>query len=178
MTEPVTWEVRARILRPLDGVVGATVDVLRPDGIRTTGAGGATEVDVVHGRGDVLAQEVEAVAVGMMRDLDPAARDQFARLALALARGVKRATVCTTVVQTPDAGRQPMRERLAWWLKTMAPAIVTGAADPGEVVDALLDVLSDPLPLHVPTNAAASRTMLNPGGAAWAAGLEAIRAGA
>lgn len=33
------------------------------------------------------------------------------------------------------------RERLARWIRTSAPAVVSGAAAPEEVVDALLDIL-------------------------------------
>lgn len=197
MTEPaVTWELRARILRTLDGVVGVTVDVLRPNGIRTTGAGGAAEVQVAAGRVDVLAHEVASVAAGMMRDLDPAARDQFARLVQALARGVERAETSRKAPETSGTCRRPAgslstRERMARALDAEAFDIAPGhencpdclgrIADAFRKVDAVLDVLADDqteTELHVPTNAAASRLLINRGGAAWAAGVEAIRVGA
>ncbi|PWC40354.1 hypothetical protein [Azospirillum sp. TSO22-1] len=36
---------------------------------------------------------------------------------------------------------KPMRERLARWVRSSAPAVVSGATTPEEVVDALLDVM-------------------------------------
>lgn len=36
---------------------------------------------------------------------------------------------------------KPMRDRMARWLRTSAPALVSGAAAPDEVLDALLDVM-------------------------------------
>ena len=40
-----------------------------------------------------------------------------------------------------DVIERPMRERMTRWLRTMAPAIASGAATPDEVLDALLDVM-------------------------------------
>lgn len=36
---------------------------------------------------------------------------------------------------------KPMRERLARWIRSSAPAVASGATTPEEVVDALLDVM-------------------------------------
>lgn len=36
---------------------------------------------------------------------------------------------------------KPMRERLARWVRSSAPAVLSGATSPEEVVDALLDVM-------------------------------------
>lgn len=40
-----------------------------------------------------------------------------------------------------DVPETSMRDRLARWIKTAAPSVVTGAAAPEEVLDALLDVM-------------------------------------
>jgi hypothetical protein len=74
-----------------------------------------------------------------------------------------------------------MRERLARWIRTTAPAVASGAAAPEEVLDALLDVM-----LSAPEDSlitGAGRAELPSRSAAearavFAAMLEAIKAGA
>ena len=39
------------------------------------------------------------------------------------------------------SAERSMRERLARWIKTAAPSVVSGASSPEEVLDALLDVM-------------------------------------
>ncbi|HYD67178.1 hypothetical protein [Azospirillum sp.] len=74
-----------------------------------------------------------------------------------------------------------MRERLARWIKTTAPAVASGAAAPEEVLDALIDVMlsapADSLIVdagraELPSRSAAEAQ------AVFAAMLEAIKVGA
>lgn len=75
---------------------------------------------------------------------------------------------------------KPMRERLARWIRTSAPAVVAGTAAPDEVLDALLDVMAsaaaDSL-LYDAGRAELSTRSAAEAKAAFTAMLDAIKAG-
>ncbi|WP_448190208.1 hypothetical protein [Azospirillum sp. sgz301742] len=76
---------------------------------------------------------------------------------------------------------KPMRERMARWIRSSAPAVVSGATTPDEVLDALLDVMlsaPDGAPIYEAGRGELPSRSAGEAKAAFTAMIDSIKAGA